>query len=338
MLKRTNLQSNLVVFGIPLLMILSLIVLMKSSFFIPKLSSYILIDLLITIPLVYYLLVRKKRIANKTVITVAFLGLAVASIFLPEENQGLVSQLRMFLVSLVEIFLVTYIVIKGRKAVIKIKAFRDYSLDFFDILQQVCNEVLPKGISNLFAAEVSVIYYGLLNWKKRKLKENEFSYHKEGTANSVILGFLLVVFVEIFATHGMIQGGNKRGSIILAILSTYTALQVIAVLRSLAKRPIFIDVKKQQVVLKFGILAKAIIPFTQINEIQVSTKELTEKSSIKYFSPLGSSVGHNIVLHLKEELIFESFYGFKKQAKSLAVFVDKKNEFKNSIENIINQK
>ena len=198
-------------------------------------------------------------------------------------------------------------------------------------MQQVCNEVLPYGLGNVFAAEISVVYYGVLNWKRKTLQKNEYSYHKDSTAISVILGFLLVVVVEMFVTHTMMEQGNIKGSFILGVLSAYTALQVIATLRSLAKRPIFIDVENKQLILRFGILANAVIPFDQIKEVELTTKELPEKTSIKYFSPLGSSGGHNLVLHFKEQIKFNSFYGISKKANSLAVFIDQKNEFKQNL-------
>lgn len=331
MYSKINLQSNLIVFGIPLLMILSLIAVVKSSFFIPKLSPFVIVDFLITIPLVYFFLIRKREITNKTVITVAFLGLAIASVVLPKENQWLLSQIKVYLLPLVELFLIGFVFVKGRKIIKKVKKSNNDSFDFFDVMQQACNGILPAGIGSVFASEISVIYYGLFNWKKKTLQKNEYSYHKDSTAVSVILGFLLVVVVEMFVTHAMMKQGNVKGSFILGVLSAYTALQVIAILRSLAKRPVYIDVDKKQLILKFGILANAVIPFNQIKEVELTTKELPEKTQIKYFSPLGSSGGHNLILHLTEEIKFNSFYGFSKKARSLAIFIDDKNGFRQSL-------
>ncbi|MGB1042827.1 MAG: hypothetical protein ACPGU6_05495 [Tenacibaculum sp.] len=335
MYNKISLQNNLLVFGIPLLMILSLVAVVKSSFFIPKLSPYIIVDFLITIPLVYFFLIRKRKITNKTTISVALLGLAIASFILPKEEQWLLTQIKTFLLPLLEMFLIVFLIIKGRKVIKKVKATKDKSLDFFDVVQQVCSDVFPLGVGNVFAAEISVIYYGVLSWKKKVLQENEYSYHKDSTAVSVILGFLLVVIVEMFVTHAMMKQGNVSGSFILGVLSVYSALQVIAILRSLSKRPVFIDVKNKQLILRFGILANASIPFNQIATIELTTKELPENTTIKYFSPLGSSSGHNLVLHLKEELKFNSFYGFSKKATALAIFIDHKNEFKQSLERYV---
>jgi membrane protein YdbS with pleckstrin-like domain len=335
MVTKINLQDSFIIFGVPVLLFSALIIFVKSSIFIPEIALFVTLDFLVVIPLIYYLLIRKKEVSKKSILIIILLGLFIASFILPKENQQFLSTLKLYVLPFVEVFLFVFLILKTRKIIKNLKDLKDNSLDFYEIIREICSDILPSGISTIFAAEISVIYYGLFSWKKRKLKENEFSYHKEGTVVSLILGFLLIVLVEVFVTHSMIKMGNKSSTIILTILSIYTLLQVISVLKSLAKRPVFIDVKKQQLKLKFGILSNAIIPLKNIKSIEISTKELSEKSSIKYFSPFGSAAGHNIIINLQEELRFESFYGFKKKATSLAVFIDDKNTFVRVLKNEI---
>lgn len=331
MIGKINFRSNIVVFGIPLLMFLSLIAITKSSNLVSEISLFVLIDLLIIIPFVYFLLIRHKDISNKTIIVVALLGFFIAGFILPKENLRILNSIKIYVLPFIEVLVLFFVLIKSRRALKKVKESKNNSLDFYETVQIVCAKIVPQSIGNILAAEISVIYYSIFNWRKRKLNENEFSYHKESTANSVILGFLLVIIVEMFVTHSMMKMGNNKGTFVLTALSIYTFLQILALLKSLSRRPIFIDLKKEQVVLKFGILANATIPFKTIKEIEVSTKEFSEKSPIKYFSPLGNSAGHNVIIHLNKEIKFESFYGFKKKATSLAIFIDAKNEFVNLI-------
>lgn len=77
------------VLGIPLLLISTLFLVINSSFFIeyPKeLSIGITLDLLITIPFVYFLIIRKKEIPKITVITLFVIGIVIASIMIPEHT------------------------------------------------------------------------------------------------------------------------------------------------------------------------------------------------------------------------------------------------------------
>lgn len=59
----TKTHSNLVVFGVPLLLILSVILITKSQIFATNTSTLsigITLDLLFTIPIVYFILIKRK--------------------------------------------------------------------------------------------------------------------------------------------------------------------------------------------------------------------------------------------------------------------------------------
>ncbi len=327
-------RGNLLVYGIPLLMIVISAFVVKSSLFNPLLSYFITIDLLITIPFIHFLLIRKKEVSKKSIIAVIVVGFLTAYYVFPEGNREALSLAQSILVPILELGLIGYVIVKIRTSLKKVRSSSE-NFDFFDQTQEVCNEILPFKLGAVLATEISVIYYGLLNWKKRKLDELEYSYHKDSTAVSLILGFLLVIAVEMFVTHSMMKNGNVTGSIILAALSGYSLLQIIAVLRSLSSRPIFIDKEKKQLILKFGILSKAVIPFDMIENVVIESKELPEKTDIKYFSPLGRSMGHNLVLHFHKEIRYNSFYGFSKKASKLAIWVDNHIDFQKQLETYI---
>lgn len=325
-------KDKLIAFLIPTLLISTIVLLVKSSFYESTLAKYIIIDFLITIPLFYFLLVRKTTITNKTVLTLAVLGVFIASSILPTEDQGFLSTIKLFLLPVLEIGILSFIIVKSVKAYKSYKTQNETSLDFYDAILNVCNDIFSPRIGHLVATEFSMLYYSLFNWKKYHLKENEFSYHKNSTSTSVLLGFLLVVLVEAFVTHAMIKSGNTKSSIILAILSAYTFLQIVSVIRSLSKRPIFIDVANKQLVLRFGLLSTAEIPFELIKEIEVTNKELPEKTTVQYFSPLGNMADHNIILHLKDTINYPVFYGFKRKAETLAIFIDEQHKFSETLE------
>lgn len=322
-----NNKYKLLVFLIPALLITTLVVLIKSSMYEATLAKYIIVDFLIVIPFCYYLLIRKTNVPKLTVITMGVIGVFIASSIIPVENQGVLPIIKMVLVPALEIIILSFIIYKAIKAYKIHKKQDNTSLDFYDSLVNVCQEVFPAKAGHLAATEFSMIYYSLFNWKKRPLAKNEFTYHKNGTAMSVLLGLLLVVGVEVFITHGLIKNVNPYLSILLALLSAYSFLQIVSIMRSMAKRPIYVDVDKKEIVLRFGLLSKAIIPFNVIDQVEITNKDLPEKTDIKYFSPLGSLSDHNIVLHLNKELEYEFAYGFTKKAEKIALFVDEKHLF-----------
>lgn len=330
MMNKINLRSNLIVFGVPLLLVLTLFLLTKSSWFInhPKeLSIGIILDLLITIPLVYFFIIRKKEIPKITIVSLILVGLVIASYILPENHQTFLSEIRVYIFPIIELCVLVFLFIKIRSISKEFKKQKTTNLDFFDTIQNACKESFPNIIATLLTTEIAVIYYGFFLWKKRKLKENEFTNYKEGGLLSILVGLLLVIFIETYAIHKFLVDWSLTAAWVLTATSIYTTLQIFALIKSLTKRPFVVDVKNKKVVLRFGFFGKANIPFQIINEVVLSSKDLPEDKSIIYFSPLGSIGGHNVILYLKKEVNFEGFYGFKKQAKALAISVDQKNKF-----------
>ncbi len=97
-----RLNRNLINFGIPLALLGTLILLMKSSFLNGNdtLNFAITADLLLIVPLVYFLLIRKSEIPNTTVIPVMiiwtfsrfiFFTARKSNIFINLQNLGFTS-------------------------------------------------------------------------------------------------------------------------------------------------------------------------------------------------------------------------------------------------------
>lgn len=295
------------------------------------LSSAITIDFLLIIPLVYFLLIQKRDIPKITVLTSFVLGLVLLSYFLPNEHQSLLSNVKIYVLPFLELGILSLVIYK----VIRLKTAykkQNKSGDFYTTLKQAIEEVLPKKLAPVLATEVSVIYYGFLKWKSRELKENEFTYHKGSGLVSITAGFTLVILIETVALHSVIVGWNVIVGWIITFLSAYTALQFYALAKSVIFRRHFIDLEEEKVHLKFGNFTDLEIPLHLIERVEVSSKDLPEDKSITYFSPLGMLGGHNMILHLKEELQFVGIYGIKRKANALAVYIDDKGKFREVIE------
>ena len=172
-----TLQRKLSVFGFVTLSFLSLYLFGTSSVFAletSRLSPLITIDVLLTIPLIYFLLIRKTNIPKLTVIPVTIAGIILASYIIPEENQRLLSLFKTWVLPIVELFVVAYVLLKVRNTVKTFKENRQANsqADFYTILKQTSRDILPRFLAIPFATEIAVIYYGLINWKKRKLNPN----------------------------------------------------------------------------------------------------------------------------------------------------------------------
>lgn len=320
--------------AIPILLGISLILLMKSSFFMQNpstLSTAITIDFLVTIPLIYFLIIRKRAIPKITVLTTFVLGIVILSFVLPEEHQSLLSMVKTYFLPILELGVASFIIYKVR-SLRKAYKSQQKSEDFYTTLLIAANEVLPKKLASVLVTEISVVYYGFIHWKKKKLKENEFSYHKNSTVNSIVIGFLMIILIETFALHFLLLKWSTVAAWILTGLSIYTALQFFALARSISKRPIKVDLDTNELILRFGFFSEWSVSLENLKEVEVSSRDLPEDKSIVPFSPLGGLVEHNVILHFKEEQTFSGFYGLKKRAESMAIYIDEKGTFKRMID------
>jgi len=110
----------------------------------------------------------------------------------------------------------------------------------------------------------------------------------------------------------------------------YSAFQIFGFLRSLSKRPIMI--KENILELRYGIMCESDIEIQNIDTVELTTKAFEPNDTTAYLSFLGSTEGHNMIIHLKKENTLIGLYGKKKKFKSVALFIDKKQEFKTALE------
>ena len=334
--KSINIQKNLILFGIPLLIIALMVLVVKLPVFAAnpnELSIGITVDLLLTAPLVYYLLIRKTKIPNTTVVPFLILGLVIGLLILPSENQYYLRLFKTWVLPIVEISILFYILYKVRGAIQTFKLKKLGSLDFYTTLKNTCSEVLPKALVVPFVTEISVIYYGFLYWKKRTIKENEFTYHKDSGTITLFIAIIFIIGIETLVLHHLLAKWSTVAAWILTILSIYSGIQFLGFLKSMIKRPISIE--NNTLFLRYGIMNETAICLSTINSVEISSKEIEFNDETRRLSILGELEGHNVIIRLKEENTLTGLYGTRRTYKNIALYVDKKVEFKNYIESYL---
>ena len=308
---------------------------MKSSFLneIDILSFAVTVDLILTVPLIYFLLIRKSKILNTTAIPVMIIGLVLGFYFLPQESQAYLKMFKTWALPVIEFSLVTFILIKVLSAIKKYKALKGSTPDFFDALKSTYYEMLPKSVVIPLVTEIAVLYYGFIYWKKRNLNENEFSYHKESGTIAMLAVTIFIVAVETVVLHILLSKWSNIAAWILTCISIYSGFQLFGFLKSMSKRPI--SIVNGTLFLRYGIMCETNIDLKNIASIEVSSKDMEWNSENRKLSFLGEMESHNLVIRLKEENTLIGMYGIKRKYKNLALHVDKKIEFKNQIENAL---
>lgn len=336
--KTINIQKGLVIFGTPLLLIGLMILIAKSSLFTANkdyLSTAITFDLLLTIPLIYFLLIRKTTIPKTTVAPFLIIGIVVCSYLLPIENQYYLSLFKTWILPIVELSIITFVIYNLVKAIKRFKKNKTNSFDFYTTLKDTCYEILPKGIVIPVVTEIAVIYYGFINWKKRILKPNEFSYHKNSGTISLLGAIIFIIGVETVVLHILLVKWSTIAAWILSILSIYSAIQLFGFLKSMLKRPISIE--NDTLYLRYGIMNESVVPIKAIDSIELFTKDIELDKETRKLSFLGELETHNVKINLKKEHTLVGLYGIKRKLKVLVLHVDNKIEFVNQITSALKQ-
>lgn len=319
---------------IPFLIIASLVALIQSNYFVSSpdlLSNAITIDVLVIVPLVYFLIIRKREIPKITVLSVFILGLVVLTYFLPENNQQLLELVKTYFLPVLELgilSLVVYKVVQLRKSY---KAQDQSSQDFYSILKEASQKVFPKQVASVLVTEISVVYYGFIKWRSKKLKTNEFSYHKKNALVSITAGLTLVIVGETVGLHAWLVAWNETIGWIITFISAYTALQFFALTKAILLRPISVDTEGNSIYLRYGNFTDLTLHANQIETIELNNKDLPEDKSVIPFSPLGSIGEHNLIIQFKEELKFSGIYGIPRKAKAISLFIDEKEKFREMV-------
>jgi hypothetical protein len=333
----TTTHRQVAIVGVPLVLLTIVVLMVLLSPFFTRtgiLSWAATFDLLVTIPVVYFLLVRRTNIPKITVVPLFMAGIVIASLLLPTEHQQPLRWVKTWFLPVVETVLLVLIVIKVRGAVKQFKAAQTATPDFYTALQSACAGVLPKWAVPVFATEIAVLYYGFIHWKRVPLQTNEFTYHKKSGTQALLIAFIFLVAAETAVVHLLLSAWSVTAAWVLTGLSTYTAVQLLGFLKSISRRPIAIV--GHQVYLRYGILNEAVIATEHIESAELRTQLHQAAEDTRYLSPLGEIEGQNIVIRLKQETTLHGLYGINKTCRAIALLVDDAGGFKKELDSVIN--
>ncbi len=321
--------------GIPSILIISLFLFTKAKVFQlqqPLFSLAITIDFLLTIPVLYYFLIRKKNINKKSVFTLLAFCIFLARYIIPTENQYFLGLFQKFIWPIFEIGVFTYIVILIKKTIGNYKLSNSQKFDFFEAINHAVNTVFSPKISNIISVEIATFYYGFLSYKTIQLTDNEFSYHKKSGSITLLYFLIGIILLESSIVHLLVAKYSNTAAWILTALSIYAAFQLTGFTKAIKKRPIVFEKKYLQ--LNYGIFSQTKIDYCKIVEIKPIKNYIPDKN-ITQLSPLKSFEEPNLLIILSEENPIEKLYGKKINYKALAFFVDEKENFIEKINNLI---
>ncbi|MDG1913455.1 MAG: hypothetical protein P8I55_02570 [Crocinitomix sp.] len=289
-------------------------------------SIRITLDLVITVPLIYLALIRKKKISNLTIMPFFVAGLIIASLVIPNANQHTLELIKAWLLPVVEITVISIIIIKVRKVRKAFRLNKEEGFDFLSALKKSVQTIIPEKAAFALSSEIGLFYYGFFRWKKRIYTENQFTYHKDSGIQGILGAILFVALIELFSVHLLIQENYPVLSWVLTIISAYGVIQIFGLIKSIPRTPHFLD--NEYLVLRMGIFQEARIPPLAIYATELTTDNYPKKD--KSYRKI-TIFDHNCIIHLKDEGTLNGMFGTKKKFKHLILSVDDKREFQMKI-------
>lgn len=327
--KQRLIRVELLIYGLPLFLILTSVFLALSPLTQahPDLAIAILYDLTLTAPLVYFLLIRKRKISKLTVVPVFILGVVIASFLLPENVQLHLGFIKAYVVPIVELLVLSILGHKIYRAVKTFKSNAKLTPDFYISSRISARELFGKSkLSGFLSSEITMLYYALFCWKKKKPRENEFTNYKETGSIPLAGGLIMVALIETFALHLLLMRWSAIVAWVLTGLSLYSVLLIFGHIRALTHR--FSVLTDTELTLKNGLIADICIPLGEINKVELCATEVESKNlKIGNLGLSRESKDHNVVLYFKTPQRIEKFYGFTRECDVLVLHIDNKHDF-----------
>ena len=315
--------------GLPLLVWLACSLLVFSPVFSlrpDQLSTGITLDLTLTAPLLYFLVIRGTKIPKMTVVRVFVVGILLAGLLLHNKPHFLLSLLKTWVAPLAEgllLFLVAKRFYQARQAANSVGEVEDFLSRCRMILKQVTGN---EKLGYVLASEMAVLYYAFLPQKERL--PGAFTAYKTNGILLVLGVFLCMFFVETLGLHFLIGLWSKKLAWVLTTLGLYTALQLYAHMRAIRSRPILLGDRFLH--LRNGLAADVSVQIDNIEQIELDTNRRqippADPSTVKLALIKGLE-NHNIRLRLKQPLLVNRVFGLQKKADSLLFFVDQPEDF-----------
>ena len=282
-------------------------------------SIGITLDLMITIPLVYFLLIRKKSISKITVIPWIIGGMLLARALVGDSPDSLAAMATQYLLPLIELVVVSFIGYRIYQLTQSYKKQGSTHQDFLTAIKQSTEEVFGKGLAaNLLAWELAVFYYGLIRWQPMVPAENQFTYHKKSSVRPLLIFLMFLVVVETFVLHLLIQLWSPVAAWIVTGISIYSLLWIIAQYKAMAYRPLVVE--NGYLYLRHGMVYQCAIPLSTIEEIRLDQQ--VQKNEGKALSLLPGMETSNVQLVLSEPVEVTGLYGMGKEFEVLSFKVD----------------
>jgi hypothetical protein len=276
----------------------------------------LLVDLTVVVPLLFAILVRRSR-TWAGVVPIFLLSLLGARLVLPESSRAALPALRLLAVP-AELAIVLIVMWRVRRAMSGLAGEADVVAH---LESAIGTSVGNPRLAKVLAYELSVIYYGLLSWRKRPDLQagRTFPYHRAGGYGAIVSALVLVSACEIVATHLLVSRASSTAAWLLTALGLYGVVWILGDYQAVRLRPL--TVETDGIAVRLGLRWSLWIPRDAIAAIVPTPKLAAAKRAPGHLhAALLVSPQWQVTLH--EPLVAKGPYGITKRVTTIALAAD----------------
>lgn len=236
-----------------------------------------LFDFIITIPLLTYFFIFRKRISLKYLLLVVIAGYGVASFIIPSDYLTTFSYIKYIIFGSegILILLELYIVFKlATKLPSIIKSYRMQKTGIqtfhYKLEQALQNHLKSSRLLDVISSEISIFYYSIFSWKKKNNHLNQvvgqYTFHKKTAVIAFYVMIIHALVLESIGFHYLLHSWNEIFAFVILGLNIYSLFFLLAEIQAIRLCPLTIT--NEHLHIQVGIMKQLTIPLEEIKSIQ----------------------------------------------------------------------
>lgn len=297
-----------------------------------------LFDFLVTIPLMVYFFIIRKRYPLRYLLPVMLAGYGAACLIIPNGLLTDYSFVKYILAAgeaaffLGEVFVIYKIAMKIPK-IIKSYRLNEAEIPAFSYqMQQAWAQHFPESrLQEILLSDFTIYYYSLFSWRKKPLSvEHMYSYHKKTSAIALKIMLIHALVIESVGFHFLLHTLNPAVAIIILLLNVYTVLIFIAEIQAIRHCPFMIT--DQHLYLQVGLMKKLIVPLEKIKDVhyyQGPEKLIKEEAKVVFDAVVTDFFKEKptVEVEFTQPVEAKLMYGFKRNVNKAHLRPDELQKF-----------
>jgi hypothetical protein len=280
------------------------------------------LDLVVVVPLAFYLLVvRRRGWPVVATVPVFVLSIVAAARIIPATHQQPLRVAELLAIP-AELLVLAWIAWRAHGALKAARCFRE--ADPLQVLQRAAIDLVRQSrVAGVLATEIAVLYYGFFSWRARPHapeRASAFTHHRRSGHMAVVCAFVMVMAIEGLAIHLMLALWSGVAAWLLTVTTAYGALWFLADARATVLRPLLVD--EESLLLRAGLRWTLRVPRDEVAAIR-HAKPVYGRESLN-LTLLGAPTHW---IELAAPMLAEGPYGMRRRVRAIGVQPDAAEEF-----------